>query len=76
VYAVKSARKWLDAELEMARAAGKPVIALPASGAAGVGLNVLAMTDAVVPWDGFVIARTIVEAAERGEMPAAVAALN
>jgi len=76
VYAVKSARKWLDTELEMARAARKPVIALPASGAAGVDLKVLTMADAVVPWDGLVIARTIVEAAERGETFGTVAAAN
>lgn len=62
IYAVKSARKWLDLEVEMARAAGKPIIALPAFGAAGVDLAVAAFADAVVHWDGALVAQTIMEA--------------
>ena len=62
VYAVKSARKWLDTELEIARAARKPVIALPPFGAVGVSLEVAEIVDQVVPWDGPIIARAIAEA--------------
>jgi hypothetical protein len=63
VYAVRSARKWLDTEVEMARAAGKPIIALPAFGASGVGVTVALMVDAVVPWDGGVVAQAIASVA-------------
>jgi len=62
VYSVKSARKWLETELEIARSAGKPVIALPAFGAPGITLEVAALADQVVPWEGPVIARAIAEA--------------
>jgi hypothetical protein len=59
VYSVRSARKWLDAEVEMARASGKPIIALPSFGAPGVGMAVASMVDAVIPWDGGVVAQAI-----------------
>jgi MTH538 TIR-like domain (DUF1863) len=59
VYAVRSARKWLDTEIEMARAAGKPIIALPAFGAAGVDAAVASKADAVMVWDGVAVARAI-----------------
>jgi len=62
VYAVKSAKKWLDLELEMARAAGKPVIGLPAFGAYGIDIATASLVDGVVSWDGVVIAQAIAEA--------------
>lgn len=65
VYAVKSARKWLDLELEMARAAGKPVIGLPAYGAFGVGIATANLVDGVVPWDGAMIAQALLHAYQR-----------
>lgn len=68
VYAVKSAKKWLDIELEMAREAGKPVIGLPAFAANGIGISIASLVDAIVPWQGEVIAQTIVEAAKLTEI--------
>ena len=70
VYAIKSARKWLDTEVEMARAAGKPIIALPAYGALGVTETVAAMADLVVSWEGIVVARSIAAACQRSSAPA------
>ena len=69
VYAVRSARKWLDVEMEMARTAGKPIVALPAFGTPGVDATIAAMVDAVVPWDRDVMARTIVEAYQSAAGP-------
>ena len=51
VYAVSSACKWLDLELEMARKHGKPVVALPPHGQTEVSETVRRRVDAVVPWD-------------------------
>jgi hypothetical protein len=62
VYTVKSARKWIDLELEMARRLQKPIIALPAHGTTGVSEAVTGLVDGIVPWDGPVVARAIAEA--------------
>lgn len=51
VYAVKSARKWLDMEIEIARAHKKPILAVPAFGSTVVGSEVSALSDAVCFWD-------------------------
>ncbi|HEY0838514.1 MAG TPA: TIR domain-containing protein [Azospirillum sp.] len=50
VYGVKSSRKWLDLELEMARGQGKPVFVLPPIGREEVAPDVAALGDAVVLW--------------------------
>jgi hypothetical protein len=51
VYAVKSTRKWLELEVELARTYAKPVVALPARNADGVAAEVAALSDAVVGWE-------------------------
>jgi hypothetical protein len=51
VYAVKSNRRWLDLELELARSHGKPVIGVPAIGAAAAPANLLGLADEFVGWD-------------------------
>lgn len=55
VYAVKSARRWLDLELEMARKHNKPVIGLPALNAAEVAPDLQALCDRCVNWDAAAI---------------------
>lgn len=60
VYATKSARKWLDLEIELAREQGIPIIAvLPADGGEADDASVAA--DVTVPWK----AADIVAAIER-----------
>lgn len=51
VYAVKSARRWLDLELVMAREHNKPVIGLPAIGATTVAPELVGLCDRCVGWD-------------------------
>jgi hypothetical protein len=51
VYAVKSNRRWLDLELELARNHGKPVIGLPAIGASDPPENLRPLADEFVGWD-------------------------
>ncbi len=51
VYAVKSARRWLDLELEMARKHNKPVIGVPALDATEVAPDLQALCDRCVHWD-------------------------
>lgn len=55
VYAVKSTRKWLELEVELARTYAKPVVALPARNADGVAAEVAALSDAVVTWEPIAI---------------------
>lgn len=55
VYAIRSARRWLDYELELARRHGKPVIGIPAMGAATVPGEVAAWCDATAGWDAAAI---------------------
>ncbi len=51
VYAIKSARRWVDMEIEMARRYKKPIIGVPAIGATAVPEEVQALCDASVGWD-------------------------
>ena len=51
VYAIKSARKWLDLELEIARARGIPVIGLAPIGQSEIGADARARVDMAVGWD-------------------------
>lgn len=51
VYTVKSARKWIDLELELARAHAKPVLALPAQGQSAVSDDARALADEAAGWD-------------------------
>jgi hypothetical protein len=59
VYAVKSTRKWLEMEVELARAYSKPVVAVPARGLDGVAPEVAALADAVSSWDPIAIVDTL-----------------
>ena len=59
VYAVKSNQKWLELELEMARAHHKPVIGLPAIGAAEVPAELKSMCNRTVTWRGDAIFEAI-----------------
>jgi hypothetical protein len=61
VYAVKSARKWLDLEVELARGLAKPVIALPAHGQTTVSQDAAARADESGSWD----IAALIEAFER-----------
>jgi hypothetical protein len=51
VYAVKSARKWLGLEVELARVHGKPIVALPAHGQSTVSQDAMALADEATTWD-------------------------
>jgi len=51
VYEVKSNRRWLDLEIEMARHHGKPVLGLPALGSDTVPDEVRAFCDGTSAWN-------------------------
>lgn len=51
VYAIKSARRWLDLEIEFAHKHNKPIIGIPALDAAAVSDDVKGLCDAAVGWD-------------------------
>lgn len=61
VYAVKSARRWLDLELEMARKHNKPVIGLPAIGATTVTPELAGLCDRCVGWDAALVIQALDE---------------
>lgn len=51
VYSIKSARRWLDLEVEFARKHNKPIVALPAIGESTVPEHVALLCDKNVTWD-------------------------
>jgi hypothetical protein len=51
VFAQQGARKWIDFEIETARKHSKPIIALPATGEAGVPTEITNVADAIGTWD-------------------------
>lgn len=59
VYAVKSTRKWLELEVELARTHAKPVVGLPARGASDVAAEVKSLVDEVVAWEPLQIIDTL-----------------
>jgi hypothetical protein len=59
VYVVKSARVWLELEVELSRAHRKPVVALPAHGTDTVSDSAAALSDAVVGWNALEIVKTL-----------------
>ena len=61
VYAVKSARRWLDLELEMARKHGKPIVGIPPMGENTVPDNVAALCDRTAGWDASAIISALAE---------------
>lgn len=67
VYETKSARKWIDFEIEMARKHGKPVIAIPTFGTSDVLQEVQQMSDIVAEWDGDSVINSIDALASRNQ---------
>lgn len=63
VFAVKSARRWLEEELRLARQHKKPVLAMPAFGATEVSAELKGLCDGGLAWDGKVVAEAIAKAA-------------
>jgi Thoeris protein ThsB, TIR-like domain len=61
VYAVKSARKWLDLEIELSRAHAKPVLAIPAYSATSVSREAIEVSDGIAAWN----AAEIIESLEK-----------
>lgn len=63
VHAVKSARKWVELEVEMARRHSKPVIGLPPFGNTELTEEARALVDTTVGWTGEALAAAIARAA-------------
>lgn len=61
VYAVKSTRKWLELEVEISRAHGKPVVVIPAHGATAISDEARALADGAAEWN----AKGIIELLEQ-----------
>jgi hypothetical protein len=59
VYAINSARRWFDLEVEMARKHNKPLIGIPAFGATTVPDEVSSVCDACCEWDAKKLLATI-----------------
>lgn len=59
VYAINSARRWFDMEVEMARKHNKPLIGIPAIGEKTVPGEVSRLCDACCEWDGMQLLATI-----------------
>lgn len=63
VFAVKSARRWVEEEIGLARQHGKPVFALPSFGAEAASPAMVKLADRVLAWDGHAVAEAILQAA-------------
>ena len=59
VYAVKSARRWLDLEVQFARKHNKPIIAIPALDQEQVSEEVRALCDRSVGWDAAAVIQAL-----------------
>ena len=59
VYAINSARRWFDMEVEMARKHNKPLIGIPAIGEKTVPDDVSSLCDACCEWDAMQLLATI-----------------
>jgi len=59
VYAVKSARKWLEMEVEMARRHNKPILGMPSFGETQLSSEAKALVDATSLWTEDAIAAAI-----------------
>lgn len=62
VFVVRSARRWLDEEIRLARQHGKPVLAMPTLGGTEVSAELKSQCDQVLTWDGKAVAEAIVKA--------------
>lgn len=67
VYEIRSARRWLDLEIEMARKHNKPIIGLPAINKQVIPDEVIMLCDASSGWDGPQIIATIDEVRARSK---------
>lgn len=63
VHAVKSARKWVELEVEMARLHRKPILGLPTYGESELSAEARPLIDATVGWGGEVLTAAIARAA-------------
>ncbi len=61
VYSIKSARRWLDLEVEFARKHKKPIVALPAIGENTVPEHVALLCDMNVTWDSVTLVAALRE---------------
>jgi len=59
VYAINSARRWFDMEVEMARKHNKPLLGIPAFGEKTVPDEVSSLCDACCGWDAVQLLATI-----------------
>lgn len=59
VYAVKSARKWLDLEVEMALRNNKPIVGMPAFGETELPGDIHPMISATASWDTQTLVTTL-----------------
>ena len=75
VYEIRSARRWVDMEIEMARKHNKPIIGLPAHNKETVPDEVSALCDVNSGWDGARLIATIgeVRALSRYSTPTSLA---
>lgn len=62
VYAIKSAQRWLDLEMEFARQHHKLIVGLPALGESAVPLSLSASCDKVAVWDSTSLVSALKEA--------------
>jgi len=67
VYEIRSARRWVDIEIEMARKHNKPIIGLPAINKQVIPGEVVLLCDASSGWDGAQIIATIDEVRARSK---------
>lgn len=67
VYAINSARRWFDMEIEMARNHNKPLIGIPAVGEKVVPDEVSSLCDACCEWDAVQLLATIDQVRERAK---------
>ena len=69
VYVVKSARRWLELEIAMARKHGKPIIGMPPIGATVVPDDIAALCDQTVGWDAAAVIAALTELRGRAPIP-------
>ena len=61
VYEIRSARLWVDMEVEMAKKHNKPIVALPAINEDSIPAELVALCDATSGWDAARLIATIDE---------------
>ncbi|MDP1771317.1 MAG: TIR domain-containing protein [Methylobacter sp.] len=67
VYEIKSARRWFDMEVEMARKHNKPLIGVPAIGEETIPDEVSSLCDACCGWDAIQLLATVDKVRARQE---------